>query len=396
MPTERTPVTIDIQGLQALVDVLVEQGNEVFGPQVINDVIAIRPLTSVDQLPAGWTDDQGAGRYRLHYDGSQGRFGYAVGPQAWKPLLHQPRLRALSMTQSHADDPVEVHVTATPRRRRAFLGVRPCELEAIAKLDTVLLQGANVDRAYHSARSDLMLIVVNCTVPAPTCFCTSMNSGPRVSESVTIHDLEITELVTEHDEGPRYVVTPASRQGAEILDVLGSRTSAAAMTNQDALDIEAGFRRAESAIERHVDTKELHDVMIASSENALWAQLADRCIACGNCTAVCPTCFCTGVDDITDLAGTTTERWRHWDSCFSLEFSRLGSAPVRSSVASRYRHWLTHKLGTWHDQFDESGCVGCGRCITWCPVGIDLTAEIPTLRTAALSGGDSRPASGDQ
>jgi ferredoxin len=274
--------------------------------------------------------------------------------------------------------------------------VRPCELEAIARLDTVLLHGPNVDRAYRSARSDLVLIVVNCTMPAPTCFCSSMNTGPQVSDEVTIHDLEITELVTEGDDSPRYVVTSASRQGTEILDVVGSRTAAVAVTSRDRADIEAGFQRAEMAIERHIDTEDLPEFMISSAKNPRWADLADRCLACGNCTAVCPTCFCTNVDDITDLAGTTTERWRHWDSCFSLEFSRLGAAPVRSSVASRYRQWLTHKLGTWHDQFDESGCVGCGRCITWCPVGIDLTAELPALRADAPSGGDSASRSGDQ
>ncbi len=395
MPTDRAPVIIDINGLQVLIDVLIEQGNEVFGPQVIDGVIAIRPLTSVDQLPAGWTDDQGAGRYRLQNDGGSARFGYAVGPQSWKPLLHEPKLHTLSMTQPSTADPVEVHVTERVRHRRAFLGVRPCELEAIERMDTVLLQGPNVDRAYRSSRLDLILIVVNCTMPAATCFCSSMDTGPRVSGKATIHDLEITELVTEHHDDPRYVVTSASKQGAAILEAMESRTTAAAITNQDSADLEAGFRRAADAMKRHVDTKELRNVMVSSHASSIWDDIADRCLACGNCTAACPTCFCTSVEDITDLSGTTTERWRQWESCFSLEFSRVGSAPIRSSVASRYRHWLTHKLGTWHDQFDQSGCVGCGRCITWCPVGIDLTAELPALRATAPSG-DLGTGSGDR
>ena len=394
MPTVRTPVIFDLEGLQKLIDVLIEQGYEVFGPQILDDVIAIRPLTSVDQLPAGWTDDQDAARYRLHNNGTSARFAYAVGPQAWKPLLHEPNLHTFSMTQSHAADPLDVQVTVPARHRRAFLGVRPCELEAIARLDTVLLEGENVDRAYRTARSDVVLIVVNCTTPAATCFCTSMNTGPRVSDEATIHDLAITELITDGD--PRYVIAPASRRGEAILEAMEQRTTAVAVTDRDKADIEAGFRRAEVAMVRDLDTEGLHEFMISSPENPHWADLEDRCLACSNCTAVCPTCFCTSVDDITDVSGTTTERWRHWDSCFSLEFSRVGSTPIRSSVASRYRQWLIHKLGTWHDQFGESGCVGCGRCITWCPVGIDLTVELPALHSAASSSDGSDSGSGER
>ncbi|RLE18472.1 MAG: hypothetical protein DRJ50_13035, partial [Actinobacteria bacterium] len=316
MPTERAPVIIDLDGLQGLVDVLIEQGNEVFGPQRIDDVIAIRPLTSVDQLPAGWADEQDAGQYRLHHGEGSARFAYAVGPQAWKPLIHEPKLHSFSMTRSHATDPVEVHVAPSTRRRRAFLGVRPCELGAIARLDTVLLEGPNVDRAYRSARSDIVLIVVNCTTPAATCFCTSMNTGPKVSDEVDLHDIEITELVTYHGNDPRYVVKSASRQGAEIIRAMESRVEATALTDQDTADIEAGFRRAEDAMERSVNTDGLHQLMTSSYGNPHWNELEDRCLACGNCTAVCPTCFCTSVDDVTNLAGTSIERWRHWDSCF--------------------------------------------------------------------------------
>jgi ferredoxin len=89
------------------------------------------------------------------------------------------------------------------------------------------------------------------------------------------------------------------------------------------------------------------------------------------------------VQDVTDLTGTTAERWRVWDSCFSAGFSYVHGGPVRSSTKARYRQWLTHKLGTWPAQFDTSGCVGCGRCLTWCPVGIDITAEVDALRATA-------------
>jgi ferredoxin len=95
---------------------------------------------------------------------------------------------------------------------------------------------------------------------------------------------------------------------------------------------------------------------------------------------VCPTCFCASVQETTDLSGEQVDRRRQWDSCFNFDFSYLNGGVVRDQVRSRYRQWLTHKLATWWDQFGLSGCVGCGRCITWCPVGIDLTQEVAALR----------------
>ncbi len=113
-------------------------------------------------------------------------------------------------------------------------------------------------------------------------------------------------------------------------------------------------------------------------DHPIWDDIAARCLACTNCTLVCPTCFCSTVEDATDLLGTAT-RTRRWDSCFSSDFSNLHGHPVRSSTRSKYRQWMTHKLSYWYDQFGMSGCVGCGRCITWCPVAIDITAEMAQL-----------------
>lgn len=103
---------------------------------------------------------------------------------------------------------------------------------------------------------------------------------------------------------------------------------------------------------------------------------------------VCPTCFCTGVEDVTALAGDVTERVRKWDSCFTADFSYQHGGVVRESTKSRYRQWLTHKLSSWVDQFGSSGCVGCGRCITWCPTGIDLTAEVAAIAESAITRND--------
>jgi Fe-S-cluster-containing hydrogenase component 2 len=131
---------------------------------------------------------------------------------------------------------------------------------------------------------------------------------------------------------------------------------------------------------RKIDTVGIKELLYSNYEHPRWDQVAARCLSCANCTMVCPTCFCTTVEDVTDLSGEHAERWRKWDSCFTANFSYIHGGNIRATVKSRYRQWMTHKLATWIDQFGESGCVGCGRCITWCPVAIDLTEEVRAIR----------------
>jgi ferredoxin len=141
-------------------------------------------------------------------------------------------------------------------------------------------------------------------------------------------------------------------------------------------------RRAEPGrpVPRSLDTDGIRDLLFSNLEHPRWQQVADRCLSCANCTLVCPTCFCSSVSDVADLSGDHASRERQWASCFTLEHSQMHGGNARPTVASRYRQWLTHKLAGWIDQFGSSGCTGCGRCITWCPVGIDLTAEVAAIR----------------
>lgn len=135
----------------------------------------------------------------------------------------------------------------------------------------------------------------------------------------------------------------------------------------------------EAAQTRTMPDADLQTALPALFDSPRWSEIADRCLGCTNCTLVCPTCFCSTVEDTSALDGTAATRSRRWDSCFTMDFSSVHGAPIRASTASRYRQWLTHKFATWHDQFGSSGCVGCGRCITWCPVGIDITTEVRAL-----------------
>jgi ferredoxin len=150
----------------------------------------------------------------------------------------------------------------------------------------------------------------------------------------------------------------------------------------DLVAAEASVESAAGRMGRSMESFDVRDLLARNLEHPHWDDVADRCLTCGNCTMVCPTCFCTAVEDETDLAGAEVERSRVWDTCFSVDYSYIHGGSIRPSGRSRYRQWMTHKLGTWHDQFGSSGCVGCGRCITWCPVAIDITEEVAAIRAS--------------
>jgi ferredoxin len=253
----------------------------------------------------------------------------------------------------------------------ALVGVRPCELHAVATQDRVLIRGRFADQDYVARREGAFIVAVDCFEPGGTCFCASMGTGPKAEAG---YDLALTEIL----EGQhRLLVTTGTKRGAEISATLPRREA----TSEDVGAAERAVEDARARMGRAVETTGLRGLLADNLEHERWDDVAERCLTCGNCTLVCPTCFCTSVEEVTDLTGDHSERVRKWDSCFSMEYSYIHGGSVRPSGRARYRQWLTHKFGTWWDQFGESGCVGCGRCITWCPVGIDVTEELAAIRT---------------
>ena len=361
---------IDTDGLDALVTVLLARGRTVVGPTVRDGAIVLAELSSASQLPYGWGVELDAGRYRLVPREDGAAFAHSAGPQSWKSWLHPARERLWS-----ADRTPEGEVSFTAAEPEApsyaFLGVRPCDLRAIAIQDRVLTGGRYEDTGYGARRRGALLIAAECTEPGATCFCVSTGGGPAADPG---YDLALTEIVD--DDGHRFLVRIGSEEGARLLDDVPHRRAdmVTEATARGAVDA------ARDRMGRALPAVDLRALLGASPEADRWDDLASRCLTCGNCTLVCPTCFCTTTEEVTDLTGDHTERWQRWDSCFDLDFSFLHEGPVRSSGRSRYRQWLTHKLSTWHDQFGSSGCVGCGRCIAWCPVGIDITEEVAALR----------------
>jgi len=359
---------IGTEGLDALVRALGDRGYRVLGPILRDGAIVYDELESADDLPIGWTDEQAPGRYRLARRDDDARFGYAVGPHSWKQFLFPARIRLWRARRENGELAVEEEERdETPL---AFFGVRACELHGIGVQDRVLLEGRYVDGDYAARRKDGFVVAVNCFEPAGTCFCVSMGTGPKASGG---YDLALTEIL---DGEHRFLVEVGTERGAEVLEGVSYREAVGADLDAAA----AAVGRAAERMGRELDTTDIRDLLARNLEHPRWDDVATRCLTCGNCTMVCPTCFCTSVEDHTDLAGREAERVRLWDSCYSVDHSYIHGGAVRPSGRSRYRQWLTHKFGTWHDQFGESGCVGCGRCITWCPVGIDVTEELAAIR----------------
>jgi formate hydrogenlyase subunit 6/NADH:ubiquinone oxidoreductase subunit I len=368
-------LVVEARELDALLGALRERGHALLGPTVRDGAIVIGEIDGAADLPAGWGDEQEGGRYRLRRRGDGAFFGYAVGPHAWKRYLHPPavvRWRARRDDTGFAAEP-----DTAPPPRYAFVGVRPCELAAILVQDRVFLGGPFVDPAYRSRRESAFILAVSCGAPAGTCFCTSMGTGPKAGPGF---DLALTEVI---DSGRHELVAEVgTERGAEVVAGVAHRPAA----DTDLYAARAVLAAAEGTMNHALDTEGLKEALYRHYEDPRWDEVAKRCLACANCTMVCPTCFCATVEDETDLVGAATERRRIWDSCFSQEFSYIHGGSVRTSGGARYRQWITHKLATWHDQFGVSGCVGCGRCITWCPVGIDITAEARALRQGEAQG----------
>lgn len=365
---------LDAEGLGDLVAALITRGYTVIGPTLRGNAIILAELESADDLPSGWGVDTAPGHYRVRPRPDAARFGHSAGPQSWKQFLHPPRQQVWSgSVDGRSDDGPQ---QAAPPY--AFLGVRGCDLAAIAILDRVLGRGAHPDSAYAARRRQIFVVAVDCTEPGGLCFCASAGTGPKAGPG---YDLALTELTAGQE--CTYLARVGSAAGAELLDAVPHRVAGSDVTAWGEAAVEAAAQK----MGRQLPSCDLRELLSRSRESPHWDEVAGRCLTCGNCTMVCPTCFCTSTEDVSDLAGHHAQRWLNWASCFELDFSLLHEGPVRQSGSARYRQWLTHKLGTWHDQFGSSGCVGCGRCIAWCPTGIDITAELATL--ASTNGGQA-------
>ena len=369
---------IDREQFPKLFEVLRTQGYQIVGPAVREGVILYDDINGVEDLPKGKTDEQSPGSYRLKKRGDNALFGFTVGPQSPKKFLLPMRLKLFDAHKEGRGFRVSSGLNSNSDKlpRLAFIGIKPCEVSAIAIQDKIFLEGMYADPVYRSLSEHSMIIDVNCTSPGNLCFCASMKTGPKTSKGF---DLALTEIINADEH--YFIVDVGSEKGSALLQSVPNRP---VESSQEKMAQQV-FDQAVHTMGKTIDMTDVRTLLFENLEHPEWDAVAARCLTCANCTLVCPTCFCTTVEDTTDLSGERTERWRRLNSCFTLDFTKVAGGNFRTSAKSRYRQWLTHKLAGWYDQFGSSGCVGCGRCITWCPVGIDIVAEVDAIRGDGIS-----------
>lgn len=366
---EKSYYSLGVPELQQLFSILQQECDELYGPKEKDGAICMEKLGDFADLPRGLGDTQEAGSYRLTQTRRQSFFDYTVGPHSVKNILH-PSQRKLWQANRDEEGVLSFKEEIPRKQKIGFFGIRSCDTEALKILDKVFLHSGYKDLHYENLRKDLVLITATCSQPGAVCFCTSMGHGPKPLD----FDINITEVCS--DKSHYFVAETGTEFGQTAL----ARIDASPADKSAIVESEQVYKRSCKAITKSLNTENLPAFLAANPEHPHWDRVADKCLSCANCTMVCPTCFCTSTADVNDLEGDHSERWLHWDSCFTGDFSYIHGGSVRKTTKSRYRQWLTHKLSSWQTQFDSSGCVGCGRCVAWCPVGIDLTEEVKSLR----------------
>ncbi|MBX7191232.1 MAG: 4Fe-4S dicluster domain-containing protein [Sandaracinaceae bacterium] len=355
--------------LDRLFALLSEDARVVHGPTVRDGAIVDAPLASVSELPIGWTDQQAPGRYRLTRRDDAAVFGFVVGPSSPKPLFFPPE-ETLYRAERRADGKVGFVPVVPSPAPKALLGVRACDVAAMRIQDRVFRDREHREPRYAARRDDTIVVGVHCLAPGPLCFCASMGAGPRVGEGA---DLALAERLDAG--GHIFLVEALTARGQALL----SRLEGSEASDEELRWRDEALASAERSMGRTLDTAELPGRLYAALDHPRWEEIASRCLACGSCTSVCPSCFCSGSDDPSDLEGAHTSHTRHWESCFTSAHGELHGHTTRPRTSERYRQWATHKFGAWVSQMGQSGCVGCGRCIAWCPSGIDLVAEVRAI-----------------
>ena len=349
--------------LNNLIYNLIKDGYDVIGPVIKDGVILLDSIKDLKRHPAGVTDLQAPGKYRTEKIQENRIFGFNNGPDSWKKYLFPPE-KIIFKAKKNPEGEIEFSTDSTPLNKYAFFGVRSCELEAIKIHDAVLKDGSFPDQFYSDLRKESLFIAVNCTVSSDTCFCASMNTGPEVKNG---YDVVLTEII---ENGKSIIIAESgSGKGKSILEALAPM---AASENQ-IQESRKAVASVSTKQKRSINIESVRKLLKTKIASNLFDTISEKCMTCSNCTMVCPTCFCYNIEDTTDITGETASRVRKWDSCFCENFSYIHGGKIRESKKSRYRQWLTHKLTNWFDQFGSSGCVGCGRCISWCPAGIDIT-----------------------
>ncbi|KPK01633.1 MAG: hypothetical protein AMK71_04840 [Nitrospira bacterium SG8_35_4] len=340
----------------------------IVGP-VARDGVIVLDRVDYDEIPSGFEDIQQPGHYRLSKE-HDSFFSFRPGPDSLKKFLHPSLFIQHSFDRSKKTGFINAeHDRGKPY---AFIGVRACDITALDRMNRVF-EGCDGSECGYFGQREIFIAAIACSRPSGNCFCSSMNSGPDIKKGF---DILLTELTNV------FMVEIGSEKGKHVCTNLNARPA----TAQEAEEKKRRTEECSTFMKKTMDIDDMPHFLYRQFESSVWTEVAERCLACGNCTQVCPTCFCNTSFDLVTLSGMKKQnefsgkRMKKWDSCFSRNFARVHGGNFRLSRRARYRHWFNHKFGYWLEQYGVSGCVGCGRCITWCPVGIDVTEEMERLR----------------
>jgi sulfhydrogenase subunit beta (sulfur reductase) len=308
--------------------------------------------------------DEGVAKW-ARWDGGDAEFlewyrNTVVPPKA----LFFPPLE--EMFSFHKDgDGYQVEQPPPAEERWLIFGIRPCDARALAVLDLNFKEGYE-DLYYLKRRENGVLVGLGCTRPYESCFCTSLGIGPTDAADV---DLMLTDV------GAYFLVEAVTDRGEELL---GKTSLVHAATGADEARAEEERKAAGARVTRKIDSQGISEKLRASFEDkGFWERVSAKCISCGICTFLCPTCYCFDISD--ELVKRHGARFRSWDSCAFSLYTKMPMENPRREKWRRLRQKVCHKYEFYPDSFDVIACTGCGRCIRLCPVNWDITWVLSSL-----------------
>lgn len=362
-------ITISKPHLDTIFTTLSGLDYQLEGPQVQDYTVVLGPIENRADLPKGYSSQEEPGKYTLSFNNQENYFNVTSGPHTWKKYFFPPNVQQM-VFRKDPDHPNSwiTESSAGEVPRYALIGVRPCDLAGIQIQDKIFLEGERCDPIYQERRENALIVVTNCSKPCGTCFCTSMGTGPKAESGF---DLALTEI-EDH-----FLIEVGSEKGQQALAEVKWKSASDELLKKAEWVINNSIRK----IELNLPSPEKLEIeLLENLDHSHWDDVASRCLSCGSCTQVCPTCFCWDSVDKTLLPGNMIIRERVWDSCFNPDYSYVAHGNTRPNTRARYRQWLTHKFASWYEQNGTAGCVGCGRCITWCPAEINHLDEIAAIR----------------
>ncbi|MEW6142202.1 MAG: 4Fe-4S dicluster domain-containing protein [Chloroflexota bacterium] len=286
--------------------------------------------------------------------------------------LFIPDSEALFSFKRKDGDIILGNLASKPDEKRVLLGIHPCDITALSRLDKVFDEVYR-DPYYKNKRENTIVVGLTCSEPAHLCFCKSVGSGPDLNKGF---DLLMTDI------GRSYFVKVGSKSGEKLT----KKTYFREATQADKSKRIAVIERLEQQLRSSFSIDGLIETMRRRYNDKAWDSYSNRCVTCGICNMVCPTCHCFAVLDKTNADQTEGKRVRVWDSCHFERFSRMaGGLDLRESKASRFKHRLYDKFDYTPARYGDVFCVGCGRCIKFCQSEIDLRDALRTLQEGALS-----------